>query len=62
MIIVKRGNRKIEHALKEYRKKVSRTGLHSEYREKQHFIKKSEKRRKQKLAAKYRNEKLRNEL
>jgi len=54
MIIIKVGkNENIERALKRYKFKVFKTKQLDNIRERQHFIKKSEKRRKQIEKAKY---------
>lgn len=55
MIIVKVKNGKIDRALKEFKLKCRNTKLVDELRERQQFTKPSEKRRKQKLKAKYKS-------
>ena len=56
MIIVNTKGRIIEHALKEYRQRVSKCKLHQELRDRTTFEKPSVKKRKIENIAKYRNE------
>jgi ribosomal protein S21 len=62
MIIVKNKSKRIDYALKEYRKKVKKYKLHEEVKSKRQFTKKSEKRRAEKQNARYRNEKSRKDI
>ena len=63
MIIIKVGkNENIERALKRYKFKVYKTKQLDKLREKQEYIKKSEKRRKQIQKAKYNEKKKGSEL
>ena len=55
MLIIKCNNDKIDSALKKYRQKVKNTKLIDELKERKHFSKKSEKRRKTVLKAIHRN-------
>ena len=57
MIIIKCENKKIEGCLKQYRQKVDRIGQLEELRERKTFEKPSQKKRKQKNFAKYREKK-----
>ena len=57
MIIINCTNRKIESCLKEYRQKADRIGQTQELRDRKTYEKPSQKRRKQKLLAQYKNRK-----
>ena len=53
MIIVEVKDGKIDRALKQFKRKFKATGVVKELRERQQFTKKSVKKRKQKLKARY---------
>ena len=55
MLIIECNNDKIDSALKKYRQKVKNTKLIDELKERRHFSKKSEKRRKTVLKAIHKN-------
>lgn len=57
MIIIKCENKKIEGCLKQYRQKVDRIGQLEELRDRKTFEKASQKKRKQKNFAKYKQKK-----
>ncbi len=57
MIIIKCENKKIEGCLKQYRQKADRIGQLQELRDRKTFEKASQKKRKQKNFAKYRQKK-----
>lgn len=54
MLTVNCENKKIEFCLKEYRKRLEKSGTHKELMKRKTFTKPSEKRRAQILSAKYR--------
>ena len=55
MLIIKTGKKRIEYVIKEYRKKVEKTGLQKQLRENRYYEKPSAKRRKTRESAKRRN-------
>lgn len=55
-VVVKNGN--VEGALRKLKKKIAEDGLMIELRERQHYVKPSEKRAKDKAAGKARHEKM----
>lgn len=62
MIIIKTGNRKIEHVLKEYRQKLIKVDQLNSIRNKKAYKKKSEIRREQIKLAKYKNKRSHDEF